>query len=54
MALELLMEWLYTAKVKVEVSLVEDLRLLCRQCKLQDLDQELEDALKKAQSFGIL
>ncbi len=51
-ALELLVEWLYTGRAKVEVSLEEDLRRLCRQCRLAELSQQIEDAVLKAHSFG--
>ena len=48
------LEWLYTGQVKLNVSQCDDVIRLCKQCKLPDLEEEIENALIKADSFGEL
>ncbi len=48
----LLLEWIYTGQAKVEVALIDDLHRLCKQCRLSSLQHQLEEAIKKADSFG--
>jgi hypothetical protein len=47
-----ILEWLYTGQVKLNVSQCDDVLRLCKQCKLQELEDEIQDALIKADSFG--
>lgn len=51
-AFRLIVEWLYTAQVKIEAKLLEDVRRLCKQCKLHRLENDLEAAVLKAENFG--
>ncbi|XP_059091726.1 ankyrin repeat and BTB/POZ domain-containing protein 1-like isoform X2 [Tigriopus californicus] len=50
-AFRLIVEWLYTAQVKIEAKLVEDVKRLCKQCKLDRLENDLEAAVLKAENF---
>ena len=47
-----IMEWLYTGQVKFAVSQYEDALRLCKQCRLDDLEEEIQSAFIKADSFG--
>ena len=51
-AFRLLLEYLYTGQCKVEMKDLADLTKLAKYCKLQVLQQDLEEAFKKADSFG--
>ena len=51
-AFRLLLEYLYTGQCKVEMKDLPDLTKLVKYCKLQVLQQDLEEAFKKADSFG--
>merc|ERR1719195_134313 len=44
-------EWLYTGQVKFAVSQYEDALRLCKQCRLEDLEEEIQSAFIKADSF---
>jgi len=46
-----MIEWLYTGQVKFAVSQYEDALRLCKQCRLEDLEQEIQSAFIKADSF---
>lgn len=50
-AFRLMLEWLYTGQVKVDVKDVSDLSKLIKYCKLMLLQTELDQAFKKADSF---
>jgi hypothetical protein len=47
-----ILEWLYTGQVKLNVSQCDDVIRLCKQCKLQELEEEVHNALIKADLFG--
>lgn len=47
-----IIEWLYTGQVKFAVSQYEDALRLCKQCRLEDLDEEVHLAFTKADNFG--
>jgi len=47
----LMLEWLYTGQVKVDVKEVPDFSKLIKHCKLELLQAELDQAFKKADSF---
>ena len=47
-----MIEWLYTGQVKFAVSQYEDALRLCKQCRLEDLEEEIQSAFIKADSFG--
>ena len=47
-----IMEWLYTGQVKLSIQQCDDVLRLCKQCKLSDLEEETQNALTKANSFG--
>jgi hypothetical protein len=47
-----IIEWLYTGQVKFAVSQYEDALRLCKQCRLDDLEKEIQSAFIKADSFG--
>ena len=51
-AFRLLLEYLYTGQCKVELRDLEDLSKLVKYCKLSHLQQELEQAYRKADDFG--
>ena len=51
-AFRLLLEYLYTGQCKVDMKDLSDLTKLAKYCKLQVLQQDLEEAFKKADSFG--
>ena len=51
-AFRLLLEYLYTGQCKVEVKQVQDLTQLVKYCKLRVMEQDLEEAYRKADSFG--
>jgi hypothetical protein len=38
--------------VKLNIPQCDDVIRLCKQCKLQELEEEIENALVKADSFG--
>lgn len=48
----LVLEWLYTGQAKVEVSSADDFGRLCRNCRLDRPERDLEDAVKRAKAFG--
>jgi len=50
-AFRLLLEYLYTGQVKVDIKDVPDLNKLAKHCKMSILQAELDDAYKKADSF---
>jgi len=50
-AFRLLLEYLYTGQCKVELRDLEDLSKLVKYCKLSHLQQELEQAYRKADDF---
>ena len=47
-----MIEWLYTGQVKFAVSQYEDALRLCKQCRLEELEEEIQSAFIKADSFG--
>ena len=51
-AFRLLLEYLYTGQCKVELRHLQDLNQLVKYCKLRLLQQELEEAYRKAENFG--
>ena len=51
-AFRLLLEYIYTGQVKVDIRDMEDLNKLAKYCKMEFLSTELEDAYKKADSWG--
>eukprot|EP00092_Neocalanus_flemingeri_P056552 GFUD01067064.1.p1 GENE.GFUD01067064.1~~GFUD01067064.1.p1 ORF type:complete len:501 (+),score=170.32 GFUD01067064.1:80-1504(+) len=50
-AFKQMLEWLYTGQVKVDVKDVSDFAKLIKHCKLTQLQTELDQAFKKADSF---
>lgn len=46
-----MLEWLYTGQVKLAVSEYEDALRLCKQCRLEDFEEEINEAFAKADSF---
>jgi len=50
-AFRAVIQWLYTGQCKVDVRDMEDFSRLVRFCNLQLLDEELQQAFKKADSF---
>jgi len=50
-AFKLLLEYIYTGQVKVDIRDVHDLNRLAKHCKMSVLQSELDDAFKKADSF---
>ena len=46
------MEWLYSGQVKLAVPQCDDAIRLSRQCKLEQLEEEIQHAFSKALSFG--
>ena len=51
-AFKLLLEYLYTGQCKVDLRDLQDLTKLVKYCKLSFMEQELEEAFRKADSFG--
>ena len=47
-----MVEWLYTAQVKVEIRDMTDFTRLAKYCKLDDLEEEIDKAFQKANSWG--
>ena len=47
-----ILEWLYTGQVKLAVAQYEDALRLCKQCRLEEFEEEIQAAFVKADSFG--
>jgi len=50
-AFKLLLEYIYTGQVKVDIKDLSDLNKLAKHCKMSVLQNELDDAYKKAENF---
>ena len=49
-----MIEWLYTGQVKLAISQLDDALRLCKQCRLDEFEEEIQTAFTKADSFGKL
>ena len=47
-----MIEWLYSGQAKLTIPQCEDAMLLAKQCKLEQLKEEIQQAVNKANSFG--
>ena len=47
-----MIEWLYTGQVKLAISQLDDALRLCKQCRLDEFEEEIQTAFTKADSFG--
>ena len=47
-----MIEWLYSGQVKLTIPQCDDAMLLAKQCKLEQLKDEIQHAVTKANSFG--
>ena len=47
-----IIEWLYIGQAKLTIPQSDDVLRLCKQCKLEQLKEEVECAITKANSFG--
>ena len=47
-----MIEWLYSGQVKLTIPQCDDALLLAKQCKLEQLKEEIQQAVTKANSFG--
>ena len=51
-AFQKVIEWLYSGQAKLTIPQCEDAMLLAKQCKLEQLKEEIQQAVNKANSFG--
>jgi ankyrin repeat/BTB/POZ domain-containing protein 1 len=51
-AFKSLMQYIYTARLEIDIDAVDDCVCLAVQCRLPLLKEELEDMVKKVNSFG--
>ena len=47
-----MIEWLYSCQAKLTIPQCDDAMLLAKQCKLEQLKEEIQLAVNKANSFG--
>ena len=53
-AFKKVIEWLYSGQVKLTIPQCDDVIRLCKHCKLDQLKDEIQYAMAKANSFGKL
>lgn len=51
-AFQKVIEWLYSGQAKLTIPQCDDAMLLAKQCKLEQLKEEIQQAVNKANSFG--
>ena len=54
MAFKIIIQYIYTGRLEGNLHLVEDVKLLAKQCRLLRLNEQIDDALKKIKSYGRL
>jgi hypothetical protein len=52
MAFRQLLVYLYTGRLEISLNLIEDVKLVVKQCKLQRLMEQIDDSVKRVKSFG--
>jgi len=51
MAFRQLLVYLYTGRLEISLNLIEDVKLVVKQCKLQRLMEQIDDSVKRVKSF---
>jgi len=51
-AFKIILQYLYTGRLETRLDLIDDVKPLVKQCKLNRLMEQIDDAVKKIESFG--
>ena len=51
-AFRIILYFIYTGRLECELNLIEDVKLLAKQCRLFSLIKQIDDRIKKIKSFG--